>query len=98
MSGAFLTESLNVTPWLSGTGLTKPSPNMFKTNYCYAKTTNPSVPIGNTKEVAPANIMTNDIFALDVVRSVMELRHVLELRGFNALTPYRPDAWERLLS
>ena len=94
MSGAFLTESLNVTPWLSGTGLTKPSPNMFKTNYCYAKTTNPSVPIGNTKEVAPADIMTNGIFALDAVRLAMELRHVLKLRNLKELTPYKLDIWE----
>ena len=96
--GVSPTESSNVTPLLSGMGPTKLLPNVYGVNCCYAKTTNPSVPIGNTKEVAPANIMTNDIFALDVVRSVMELRHVLELRGFNALTPYRPDAWERLLS
>ena len=72
--GILLTELLNVMPQLSGMGPTRPLPNRFKVNYCYAKTTNPSAPIGNTKEVAPANITTNNIFALDAVRLTTELR------------------------
>ena len=95
--GISLTESSNVSPQLSGTGLTKPSPNVFEVNYCYTKTTNPFAPIGNTKEVAPANDTTNEIFALDAVRPATELRHVLELRKLNVLTPYKSDIWEQLL-
>ena len=83
---------------LSGMGLTKPSPNTFEMNCCCAKTTNPPAPTGNTKEAAPENAMTNDTFALDAVRLAMELKHVLQLRKLRALTPYRPDAWEQLLS
>ena len=65
---------------------------MFEANCCYAKTTNPFALIGNTKEVAPAKATTNNTFALDVVRPATELRK------FKALTPYKPDAWEQLLS
>ena len=91
--GVSLTESLRASPRLSGIALTKPSPNMFKVNYCYTKTINPFVPIGNTKGVAPANNTANDIFALDAVRLATELRHVLELRKLKALMPYKPDIW-----
>jgi hypothetical protein len=41
--------------------------------------------------------MTNDTFAPDAVRPATELRHVLELRKLQALTPYKLDGWDRLL-
>ena len=92
------TESSSVMLPPPGTAFTKPSPNGSKANGSFTRTTSSFTPIGNTNEVAPANTTTNVTFALDVVRPAIKLRHVLKLRRLKALTPYKSDAWEQLLS
>jgi hypothetical protein len=92
------TESMIATLPLPGTANTKHSPSGSTANSPLTKTTNPYVPIGNTGEVAPANSTTKGTSALDAVRQPMELKHVLEHRKLRALTPYKADAWEHLLT
>lgn len=53
--------------------------------------------IGSFRGVATDQVTTNVTFALDVVKPLTELRHVIELRKHKALTPYHPDTWESLL-
>jgi hypothetical protein len=76
----------------------KPLPNTFEANYSFAKTINPSVSIGNRGEAARADTTTNITSVLDVVKPITELMPVLKHRKLNALTPYKPDTWEHLLT
>ena len=52
---------------------------------------------GTTEGDAPPARMTNAMNAQDAETRIMELRGVFELRKNKALTPYNPDAWEKLL-
>ena len=58
----------------------------------------PSVQIGN----APLDVLvpttTTDTSVQAVHLCLMELKNALELRKLQALTPYKPQAWEFLLS
>ena len=56
-----------------------------------------SASTGNFPEAATALIMNNVTFALDVVKPLMELKPVIKLRKFKALTPYKPNTWEKYL-
>ena len=96
--GMLHTGSLNVTPLPHGMACTKPSWKGSMASCCSVRTTNPSALIGNTNEAAMADVMTNNTFALDVVKPAMELRHVLKCRELKALTPYKQDVWENLLA
>ena len=57
-----------------------------------------SVVIGNVIPVAPLLPMMSVISAQAVLLPPMEPRSALELRKSLALTPYKPQAWEALLS
>jgi hypothetical protein len=53
---------------------------------------------GNELLDAPAPVTTTDTSVLAVLKPLTELKTALEHRKCNALTPYKPPAWERLLS
>lgn len=74
-----------------------PSPSVSVANWSHAATVHQSVSIGNYPGDAAATATMLDTFALDVVKPLTELRHALELRKCNALTPYHPDIWEEYL-
>ena len=61
------------------------------------ETESPSVPTGSTLQAAPVPVMITDTSALAVPPHLMEPKIALELRKLQALTPYKPQAWESLL-
>ena len=77
---------------------TKPLPSMFEVNCSSTMIISPCALAGSTGMGAPANATTSTTFALDVVKVVMELKPALELRQHRALTPYKSNAWEFLLT
>ena len=66
-------------------------------NWSHMPTAPQSVSIGSYPGDATAPDMTLDTFALDVVRSLTELKPVLKLIKHNVLTPYHPDILEQHL-
>ena len=96
--GASPTESSNAMPPPPGTACTRPSPSMSRANCSFAMTISPYALTYSTGVGAPASVMTSATFALDVVKVVIELKPVIELRQLRALIPYKPDAWEHLLN
>jgi hypothetical protein len=91
------TISTNATSKRLGTG-TQPWPQESKGISFCGETAPSCASTGSVTQDVPATVTTTDIYVLDAVKPHTELRTALELRRHNALTPYNPDAWERLLT
>jgi hypothetical protein len=67
------------------------------TRYSPCSTENRFAVTGKDTQAAPIPPMITDISAPVAHRHLTELKHALELRKSQALTPYNPQAWESLL-
>ena len=91
------TMCANAAPTPHGTAFTRQSPNASGAS-CSAETAVlPFVSTGNSPVVATAAATTAATSALAVPNRLTVLRNALKYRKLEALTPYRPDAWEHFL-